>query len=171
MLTVAVVSPHLDDGVFSCGVLIEATALIADVAVVTVFGGDETRAREDAAACAVLGARHVHLGLVEGAGIVTVSEALQHALTASIVVAPIGIRHPDHKTVAAACDGLAHVRYEELPYRVLWPEQAPYVLGVPDAELSTTARKMQAVRCYASQLNGPPGEALWASERYHRAAT
>jgi hypothetical protein len=54
---------------------------------------------------------------------------------------------------------------------VMWPEQAPHVLGVPDAELSTTARKMQAVRCYASQLNGPPGEALWASERYHRVAT
>jgi LmbE family N-acetylglucosaminyl deacetylase len=174
-MRLVVVSPHLDDGAFSCGSLIAAYALLMPVVVVTVFHGEAVRRDEDIAACALLGAEHVHLGLLPGVFDEELRSVLLDSLSSTVgdgrdrVVAPVGIRHADHQAVAAACADLADVWYEELPYRVLWAEHAPHGLGVPALELPATAVKMAAIRCYESQLGGPPGEALWASERYHRA--
>ncbi len=89
MTSLVVVSPHLDDGVFSCGSLISACRLVCPVVIVTVFAGmpgkrvaastlDRTagfdsaalavasRRREDANACAILGCDYLHLDVLDG---------------------------------------------------------------------------------------------------------
>jgi len=194
-----VVSPHLDDAAFSCGSFIAATSLIVPVVVVTVFAGlppERTKAgpvdkaagfktareavsqrrREDAKACRMLGASHLHLDIVEEQYAATQPDRLKrldaavHYVLAvdGVVLAPWGIRHPDHLLVARAFRASASYLYEELPYRVLWSENLPHDLPAPVLELPSTAMKQAAIRCYRSQLgDGPAGEALYAAERYH----
>lgn len=172
-MSLVVISPHLDDAVFSCGTLIATAALLMDVTIVTVFDGDEERQQEDRDAAALLGAGVDHLGLAEGAGVEAVFVKIALSAHHGTTFGPLGLRHADHVTVAEACSkgGRARVDYlyEELPYRVLWPEYLPHPLPTPILELPVSAAKLAAVRCYQSQLGGEPGEALWAGERYHRA--
>lgn len=144
-----------------------------------------TRRAEDTEACALLGAEVLHLDVLDyqyerarrPVGDQTaydieryarIAFALEPVLeSADVVIAPVGVRHPDHLAVAAACKPFAHCLYEDLPYRVLWPEQVP-MLGEAVFTLPCSEQKLAAVRCYRSQLGGEPGEALLADERYHR---
>lgn len=166
---IVVVSPHLDDAAFSCGTMISAAALSSTVVIVTVCDGEEPRRLEDIGACAILGASHIHLGYPEGVQCAQIKTALDETiLKGDVVFGPVGIRHPDHIETAAACEGLAHYRYEELPYRVLWPEHMPHPHKAPVLELPASAARMAAARVFHSYIgDGPPGEALWAGERYH----
>lgn len=216
-MSLVVVSPHLDDAVFSCGTLIAATALRQPVTILTVcagvprpavqlVGGEslgyvtqldmaagfessvdamEVRREEDKAAADLLGAQVIHLDVLDGqydrpddpSRMTRISVALglelrryqAEAAQDVTVLSPVGIRHADHIAVAAVCASWATLRYEELPYRELWPEERPDGLGAPLLMLPSCPVKEQAILCYRSQLgDGPPGYELRAYERYHR---
>lgn len=99
--------------------------------------------------------------------------------------APLGIGHPDHVLVARACrDAVpvgALVLYEELPYRVLHPEQVVDALEAVRAEGWTVDAlpyplpqgprevKERAIACYKSQFpNGAVDPCLLVPERAWR---
>ncbi len=202
-MSLVIVSPHLDDAVFSCGTLIAATALHHPVIVVTVCAGlpdpdvlapldhaagftssveaVEKRREEDLAAANLLGYAAIHLDCLDGqystsslaARVSSMSVEIENTLGrfrgGQRIVAPVGLRHPDHQAVAAVCAPWAALLYEELPYRVLWPETRPDGLGEPALELPSCAAKAKAIECYRSQLgDGPAGPELAENERYHR---
>lgn len=148
---VTIISPHLDDAVFSCG---SALSTAERVTIVTVCAGippagtppshfDETagfssaaeamtaRREEDHAAAALLGCAVVHLDCLSdeydrsSPGRDTrVYEASRAALVGAegLILVPLGLRHPDHVLVARACRLVPCAVYEELPYRTLWPK-------------------------------------------------
>lgn len=205
-MSIVVCSSHCDDAVFSCGSLISALRVTADVLVVTVCAGYPppeveapldvsagfksareavtTRRAEDTESCSLLGAEVLHLDVLDyqyeralrpvgdqtaydADRVARIGAALKPVLdAASVVIAPVGVRHPDHLAVAAACKPFADWLYEDLPYRVLWPEAVP-ALGEAVFTLPCSDQKLAAVLCYRSQLGGEPGEALLADERYH----
>lgn len=147
-----------------------------------------TRRREDRDACAVLGATPIHLGMRDGQyGLQETAVAISNRITGAlhkinprVVVAPLGLAHPDHEAVAEACRILCAQRqwpeadwwvYEELPARVLWPEKVREAMTEwefvnpegPELTLgflgtSDIERKAEAVECYGSQL--------WALDRH-----
>jgi LmbE family N-acetylglucosaminyl deacetylase len=124
-----VVSPHLDDAVFSCGMLLAACP---GAVVCTVFAGtppkpqnqpwdeaagfrDSTRAmqartREDERALLLCGAQAIRLGFLDGQYApldcaTTLAQALEAQLEpypGATIVVPLGLRHPDHQRVAQA---------------------------------------------------------------------
>lgn len=132
------------------------------------------RLAENEAALCRLGCDHDGLGLRDrqyGGGRPSPARLAAKIATARVdagmdgVLGPLGIQHPDHLLAAAACLHLAGYGtptwlYEDLPYRVVWPELAqerladvrcrwetvPDALGPPQHEA-----KAEAVRCYASQ--------------------
>ncbi len=142
------------------------------------------RRMEDRAACAVLGASPVHLGMVDGQyGTRLDPQEVAGRLLAAfidiqprVIVAPLGLVHPDHLAVAEACRilladddpdlGTEWWVYEDLPSRVLYPECVEPALrdwrrllsedlGVLSLDFfgtSDLAEKEKAVRCYRSQL-------------------
>ena len=190
-----IVSTHFDDAALSVALLLEAAGSLATV--VTVCGGapaDDTpagswdaragfatgdgaaraRALEDAAACAVTGARFHRLAhcdspyrddLIDG-------EELRGQVAAllpddAVLWLPAGITNPDHLNVrdaliplAASRPGLAGV-YADLPYAAtasfdLPPELATALRGLvcTDVEVDGAdfARKLAAVGCHGSQI-------------------
>lgn len=124
-----VVSPHLDDAVFSCGALLAA---LPGSTVCTVFAGAPhqpqrrawdmaagfrdstsamaTRRCEDAQALALCGARAERLSFLDGQyDPLPDTDAVEGALAAQLAkcpgaafVVPLGLRHPDHRRVADA---------------------------------------------------------------------
>lgn len=126
-----VVSPHLDDGVLSCGMLLAAhpgATLItvfcgtpADASTVTEWdrhagfadAGAAMAARrtEDRVAAGILQARPLHLPFLDAQyGGVEDAETLRQALkkildneTAATVAVPLGLFHSDHRRVHRAC--------------------------------------------------------------------
>lgn len=126
-----IISPHLDDAVFSCAALIAkhqtriitiCAGLPAEVSPPGDFdtmagfrtGADALRQRrvEDIQAAAVLGCEMVHAGCVEDQYDRTpghadrvrraVHDAMEGVHTGDIALGPLGLRHPDHKFVATA---------------------------------------------------------------------
>ena len=99
-----------------------------------------SRRREDLSALGILGARAEHLRFVDGqydqdepASDLVAAELsrLVDEIRPHAVVGPVGIAHPDHLATADAFRVLLDARpevvawvYEELPARVLWPDQA-----------------------------------------------
>ncbi len=146
---IVVVSPHLDDAVLSCGGLLALARRRGEPStVVTVFtkGRDHDRRRdEDRDALAVLGARAVHVGLldaperlglarthtalveearVDPADCAVVRAAIETALPSPSPVSvyvPLGVGgHVDHVTVHAALrDRDDVVFYEDRPYALV----------------------------------------------------
>jgi LmbE family N-acetylglucosaminyl deacetylase len=208
-----VVSPHLDDAVLSAGQAIAgwpgATVLtVCTHAHETPMSTDYDqrsgfssarqacycRRREDRAACAVLGASAVHLGMVDGQygtplDPLAVAGRLLSALIdiqPAVIVAPLGLVHPDHIAVAEACRMLLAEGaeadwwvYEDQPSRVLYPESVRDALRSwnrdPVSSLTLdflgTApldQKEEAVRCYASQLWALDLHAVLCPERLWR---
>lgn len=135
MSALAVISPHLDDAVFSCGALMLAHP---GARAITVFAGVpdasaplpewdascgfssareamRARRREDAAALALLGARPLWLDFLDAqyapapdpdALASALRDALDH-VGAARVAAPLGLFHSDHKLVSRAAFELA----------------------------------------------------------------
>lgn len=128
---VAVLSPHLDDAIFSLGAAIAKTR--SEVAVVTVFAGDpesplpagewdarsgfrtageaaRARRAEDALACRDVGARPVWLPFADPQyprdDDETVWSALEHALaeTDTVLVPAFPLTHPDHARLRELVD-------------------------------------------------------------------
>lgn len=206
-----VISPHLDDGCLSAG---QAIAGWPGATVLTVCTHSPAapmstdydqrsgfssareacycRRREDRAACAVLGASPVHLGMVDGQYgeplvVGRVADAIAMRLAAwrpRVVVAPLGLAHPDHLAIAEACrlladeDGAEWWLYEDQPSRVLYPEAVVPALDrwaevgfTVDLSFLGTApldQKEEAVRCYASQLWALDLHAVLTPERLWR---
>lgn len=138
-----VISPHLDDAVFSCGSLIAASR---NPIVVTVFGGVppegidapdwdraagfstgyeavHARRREDARALSMLGAEPVWLDFLDGQygkryNPVDLAVRLARLLAMqphATIVAPLGLFHSDHVLVNAACMLVREAAHAEVP--------------------------------------------------------
>jgi LmbE family N-acetylglucosaminyl deacetylase len=178
-----VVSPHLDDAVFSLGGTIATLADAGtDVSVLTIFAGDPesdgpptrwqersgfaSRAQaahvlraEDEAACELLGARPVWLPFASGAPDDTILELLGPALSeADVVVVP-----------GFPCTHEDHVRSAQLTAAVVLPEklalyvEQPYATwrllggGVPlQRRLRALAALAADSRARRLQAPGPP---------------
>ena len=141
-----IISPHLEDAVFSCGSLLAASRRAM---VITVFAGlpdrhqparardsaagfssarqaMEARRQEDARALATLGAQPVWLDFLsqdEGPRYdpVTIAVRLGRLLAlqpGSTILAPMGLRHADHMLVNAACMLVREAAYVDVPETV-----------------------------------------------------
>lgn len=186
-------SPHLDDVVLSCGRAVAALSPCAVVRVVTVFAGlprreqvadydrgcgfrtsrDAVTARrqEDVNALFVLGARPEHLDFLDGQYRDGPPSGLGPAIAKIVdrdgsVVAPLGLRHPDHVAVSDAVLDAAPPHlwlYAEAPAWTLEPEAVAdrlaqlrargwrlerYAMPSSDPDL-----KRRAVACYRSQTH------------------
>jgi LmbE family N-acetylglucosaminyl deacetylase len=163
-MTSYVISPHLDDAVLSLGQYLAAADDVTIVTVfagtpepgtLTAYdaargyetSGAAVRDRwvEDTAACVELGCRYKHLPFLDaqygkpsndGRVIAALSRYVNPEVTTYV---PVGIGHPDHEQVArcarAVCrNGWSLRLYEELPYRVLHPEQVVDALAKVRAE-------------------------------------
>lgn len=205
----AVISPHLDDAVLSCGSWLAESGS----PVLTVFAGVPTsgiltpydsacgfqtsnqamleRRKEDAAALGELGCAWARLGYMdvqyrqERPAPVSLAADIADALRdlgAEGAVVPAGIQHPDHLLCAEACRVLASEDwpvwiYEELPYRVLYPDlaraalsawqEAGFMLVEDFLGGGETEAKEQAVACYRSQTFDP--HTPFVPERYWQA--
>lgn len=151
------------------------------------------RAAEDDQALAKLSARPVRLDFADGqygvaVDVDTLAGAIADAVEASgadAMVVPLGIAHPDHRLVAEACERVFKAAswlhgwiYEELPSRVLWPDQVPERLDWWRAQgwqleldfIGTGAvdHKAAALRCYASQLWALDWHSCLVPERHWR---
>lgn len=134
----------------------------------------QARRAEDVQALDILGARAHHLGFIDDqygqpAGewdIVHALADLAAKVEPSMIVGPVGLAHPDHHTVRRAFEKLIHPgveawAYEDMPSRVLFPEEVPDALAwwrgmghKPELGFIGTGPesvKVQAVRAYRSQ--------------------
>jgi LmbE family N-acetylglucosaminyl deacetylase len=170
-----IVSPHLDDAVFSVG---EHLANAQPTSIVCPFAGIPTdpagaykyrtlHAEHDRA-CSLLGVRRVNGPWLDDVYPERDLTGLERWLsirtrTASEVWIPLGVHHPDHLMISDLMANLSRralVVYEEAPYRVLYPELAQDRLAKLGAGRVLEARgqhpaldvKRAAVGCYASQL-------------------
>ncbi len=153
------------------------------------------RRMEDRAACAVLGASPVHLGMVDGQygtpldtnKLVTQLLGALDQIQPRAIICPLGLVHPDHIAVADACRYLIYGGcfpdaewwvYEDLPSRVLYPESVGNAmiewekdgneLSLDFFGTSDRDRKEKAVRCYRSQLWALDLHAVLCPERLWR---
>jgi len=141
-----IISPHLDDAVFSCGSLLAASR---QATVVTVFAGlpdaslpapardtaagfatgriaMSARRNEDIRALGALGAQPVWLDFLEqqyGRRYEAVDIAVRLGRVLAMqrggtIVAPMGLRHADHMLVNAACMLVREAAFVELPETV-----------------------------------------------------
>ncbi len=180
-MRVAVISPHLDDAVFSV-----AEHMLSrpdwDFTIITPFAaapeGNEkyaTLRAEHSAVCAAGGWTEVNGPFFDDAfatrtDISTLRLWLQLATPPDVeaVWMPVGIHHPDHRSVRAATrnDGTPFWLYEELPYRVLYPRefglQARKMVGYDPSMLE---RKKELCRMYASQIGPDIERCLYVPER------
>ncbi len=180
-MDVVVLGPHPDDAELGCGgTILKLTAAGRRVAVVDLTRGEmgslgdpQTRAAECAAASARLGlTERRNLGLPDArlrddeTALRALIEALR-ALRPSILIAPLERDvHPDH----AATGALASRAFFTAGLAALWPElgaahrpklflRYPLHHELPVATLCVDTSgqadaKLEALRCYASQLPG-----------------
>lgn len=185
-----VLSPHLDDAIFSVGERLKdgtPTTVACPFAGVPADPGGrtkyETLRREHAAACLLLDVHHIDGPFLDDVYADRNLSGLRQWVTRAIQTAnevwvPLGIHHPDHVLLAAlALECITDQRvivYEELPYRILYPELAMARVGAlalsyqlhPQGRHLALGAKRAAVGCYGSQLTG--GEiirSLFAPER------
>lgn len=176
-MTTLVISPHLDDAVFSLGRMIAGRS--TPVTVLTVHGGgDGERGSEDHRAMNVLGASSEAWAFAPEDPIPNLATMFGRIRRPDQVLIPAGIYHPDHLAVSEAARsvdwGAAQVGvYEEIPYRVWWPDEAyerRRWWGIPTgAQPETQAgplhAKVAAAECYRSQLSDDIREVLAVPER------
>lgn len=161
-----VLSPHLDDAVFSCGALLALWH--PSVVVATICAGipDETtgpgpfdirsgfrsgaeavtaRRAEDLNAMRAIGATAVHLDVLDGAYgseepiAAAVDQLLAPRPDGEVVLCPLGLHHPDHEAVACAFERQA------CRFRAWWYAELPYFQRFP-AELEA-ALERRGVDC------------------------
>lgn len=191
MADLLVIAPHPDDAEIHAGGLIAAHVRRGlAVAVVDATRGEqasrgtpEQRAREAAAAAAILGlAARDNLGLPDGgipaddaAARALVAEAIRRHRPRAVVCLHGHARHPDHQNLArlvagavkaAAIHGLRTASPAVAGVRLWWVEAElpirPALLAPCTA--ADWERKLAAVRCYGSQLDGGDGPATTISD-------
>lgn len=195
-----ILSPHHDDALFSLGeTMMQMIGRDEEVTVATPMAGvpadhwGQTKAlRLDAEHVEVMKAMRAHM--VNGPWLDDCYPAEAHdgldrwignlMNEADVVWVPAGIHHPDHITVAAAAQGAYQacrrrpklVVYEELPYRVLYPEEAVRVVELwrlgHDAQMvghsHHLAAKRDLCRRYESQMGEDIERCLYVPERAWR---
>lgn len=180
-MTTVVLSPHTDDAIFSLGAHL---ATLDDVTIVSVFAGipDDPGGRakhtllrdEHADACRLIGATVVNGDFLDDVYPRTPSmevfvQAFIHRYCVAVdaVYFPVGIHHPDHLMVSGCGVNLLPkiaaraFFYEELPYRMDYPEIATrrlIDLAAANGQLrrqawGSTLTKRAAVDCYQSQID------------------
>lgn len=189
---IGVISPHADDAFFSVAESMlsstETFAIICPfmgIPPIGQLGHDKqvTLNREHYYACRAIGALEINGPMLDDAA--RPSPASTDALVRwfasvftnfdfSMVWVPFGIHHPDHLDVALtavwALDSLPTKLpvwvYEELPYRVLYPNLLPdadkVLMGYNPAHLQ---RKKELCRMYASQVDEQLERCLYVPER------
>ncbi len=216
---ILILSPHCDDAVFACGELMEAHpgTVVATVFAghpprhlpLTEWdraggfsSGDDVmavRREEDRAAVSLLGAVPLWLDFLDSQyrpphaeeDLYMAMNRLIEACRPSIVMAPLGLFHSDHRAVHLAALGVARQQaapilflYEDVNYRLIpgltaqrLEELRAEGWAVDEASFParrSSGRKMAAVHAYVSQLQalatqGRPGHTdAFASERYWR---
>lgn len=176
-MTTVVLSPHTDDAIFSLGAHLDT---LDDVVIASVFAGiptdylgrrkHEKLREEHTRACAKIGASEVNAEFLDDVYQPSPPDAVEawiwtHVHDADTVYIPVGIHHPDHLRVteiaAGMLDDMRRVFfYEELPYRVDYPELATQrVIDVAvngplyGWQAESSPAKRAAVDCYASQID------------------
>lgn len=155
-----------------------------------------TRRKEDDAALKVLRSSPLRLGFIDDQydnpehddtqgtvdAIVDSIRLELSSLGCSELLGPLGLAHPDHLAVSEACLALARSckvwLYEELPSRVLWPDQVCARLVELDERGFDTSldfigtgpyhEKARAVASYKSQQWALDRRCLYVPERFHR---
>lgn len=190
-MSVLVISTHLDDAILSAGQFIAGHPAVT---VLTVFAGIpddgfvtdydkscgfdtskfamEARRNEDREATAMLGAKYIFGNLLDSQyksdKVMDIENVIYSVLADGnydFVVAPLGLRHPDHIAVADATLKLKPDNlylYEDLPHRVTNPElvfdrfeQLKKQGFKPSQEFigdGAIELKMRALMCYHSQM-------------------
>jgi LmbE family N-acetylglucosaminyl deacetylase len=153
-MRILALSPHLDDAILSVG---QTLAAYPQSTIMTIFAGSPpqgtksdydlkcgfkdsneamaSRRYEDTMACAQLLCRPIHLGFLDNqykhqVGLDKISEKIMEHLRDNdyqMILAPVGLKHPDHIAVSTVAHRLPISEipiyyYEELPLRVLEPE-------------------------------------------------
>jgi hypothetical protein len=207
-MSVLIIQSHYDDGPLSvgqfmagrndCTVLTVFSAIPKDKDLLTDYDKScgfksskeamESRRWEDGQATAMLGAEWEHLGRLDyqysNGDYKNLSTQLIGMIALGdyeMVLAPLGLRHPDHLAVGDAIIklGLSNLYlYEDLPHRVTHPELVferlknlpeqikPKLEFIGDGPIEI---KMRALMCYKSQmLRGDLNPYnLYVSERFH----
>lgn len=203
---VLVLGAHLDDAVLGAGQFIAGRKENVDI--LTVFSGvpmkaglitpyDEScgfstskdamvvRRQEDKEACAILNAHPIYTGRLDSQYKQTYSDLanfLEKAVKAKkyeLVLAPLGLRHPDHIILGDIVKNLGLDNcylYEDLPHRVTHPELVwERLRAFPNADLKfigdgDIADKVRALWCYKSQMGRGDLNPyyLYVSERFHK---
>jgi LmbE family N-acetylglucosaminyl deacetylase len=183
---VIVISPHLDDAVWSASAMLGGTTVVTICAGIppkatppTPFdrragftsGAEAMRERRqedhDAAARGDFKVRHLDwldCGYAKDEPLEDVVRMIVREAKArgELLLGPLGLHHPDHIRIASALPSWAW-RYEELPYA--------YMNGADrDAEvIKAPPWKEAAVRCYRSQINPTTHlKEILSPERFHR---
>lgn len=163
-MKVAIISPHLDDAIFSLGEYILNTH--NDITIITPMGGipDDKIGREK---YEILHKEHIEACVITGVNFINgpflddvypridenlcrqwIKEQITHD---DLVIIPLGIYHPDHVLIRRLCDDLNienKMYYSELPYATDYP-------GL-NRDLSKNmfkpeSAKFSLVTCYKSQ--------------------
>lgn len=134
----------------------------------------EARRWEDNLAVSMLRGQAIHLGFSDGQYneyhlVDDIRDEIQRILDLGdyeAIYAPLGLDHPDHVSVSDAVLKLKTdvpiTLWEDLPTRVVYPEQVPYRLATlgldykPSRTLfdkALIADKMRALACYGSQIS------------------
>ncbi len=175
------IAAHRDDVELTCaGTLIRAADQGYRTAILDLTAGEtgtrgsaEIRGREAAAAAAVMGVAERRNAGLPDAGLANTDQTrrvvVEHlrALAPRVVILPYPVgRHPDHRVASQlgrdACYLAGLGRYDapgdpHRPFKVLYalayredPVKPTFVVDISDQ----FERKMQAIRCYASQFDG-----------------
>ena len=204
------ISPHLDDVALGCADLVAAYPRALVITVIAgrpgpheltewdarcgFRQGDDVmgaRRLEDDAAIRHLGGRPLWLDFLDrqyapewsSPDPGQIAEAVRPLLDdAGVVASPLGLGHPDHVAVAAACYELARslpalewIVYEDAIYRATAGATEAATaklrasgLHLEPLDLAPAERKRDAIDCYASQLRGLGDLVLdaYAPERY-----
>lgn len=180
-----VVSPHLNDAVFSVAAHLKTLA-DESITILTPFAGipdDDSLRQEHANACQSLGFHRVD-GPFSGGGDQTRAEVEEYLkprlVLADKIYIPVGTHHPDHLLVTEAASnvvvqfsmrGMSYevFYYEELPHRVLYSELVQERLagceGLELIETDSTPMKEAACRLYTSRVDDDLMAKLMVTER------
>ena len=172
---IAIISPHLDDAIFSLGDYIQGK----DVTIITPMGGipeDEVGRdkyiklhAEHERACDLIGAYRINGDFLDDVYPGLDEEKLYEWLKEvsskfDVVLVPLGIHHPDHIAVRKACDRIKQTvifHYSELPYATDYPEEHDKLVE----DMENISLKEAAVREYESQTKSDVVERVMEKER------
>lgn len=181
-----IISPHTDDAIFSLGSFILCSG--HDITILSPFAGipedaagrkkHTTLRAEHKRACEIIGVKYINGDFLDDVYAPTNKYTLMKWFMKMIkgydrIYVPLGIHHPDHQTVRNlfVSNFTFHYVYEELPYRVLYPElyeslKSEYIKpGGRGTVYPHNPLKELAVEAYKSQIADHLFPQLYVEER------